>query len=62
MSQFPFRKGEQIAPFVVTLICIVIDTAIVALRFFAARKVQRAFDWSGAALIAAWVSIAAESK
>lgn len=54
--QFPFEKGEQKALFVVSLLCIILDTVIVALRLFAARRVQRAFDWSDAALVVAWVS------
>lgn len=55
--RFPFRESEQVALFVVTFICVVLDTVIVALRLFAGRKGQRAFDWSDAALVAAWVSV-----
>lgn len=56
MFQYPFQKGEQVGLFVVSLLCIIVDTIIVGLRLFAARRAQRSFDWSDAAVVAAWVS------
>lgn len=56
MFTYPFRTGEQRALFAVSLICIVIDVVIVGLRLFAARRVQRPYDWSDASLVMALVS------